>query len=84
MIQQNNTYLFRFEGGSQNLYSFDTDNIISYDVNFKPSDYIFEGRTEFYVPTFELSITVAVNETGKNPPLDAKIRSEERRVGKEC
>jgi Family of unknown function (DUF6169) len=69
----NNTYSFKFEGGYQNSYNFDTDNFISYDIKFKPSDYIFEGRTPFYVPTFELSITVAVNETGKNPPLDLRV-----------
>ena len=69
----NKHYTYKNAGGANNLYAFVTDNSITYEVKFKPSDYIFEGRTEFYIPTFELSITVAVNETGKNPPLDSKI-----------
>lgn len=69
----NNAYEYRVENEFKTKYSFDTDNLISYDVKFKPSDYIFEGRTEVYIPTFELSITVAINETGKNPPLDSRV-----------
>jgi Family of unknown function (DUF6169) len=73
IINKDNVYPFRFKGGEQSLYEFDTDNVISYDVRFKPCDYIFEGRVDFHVPTFELTIEVAVNETGKKPPLDPKI-----------
>jgi hypothetical protein len=69
----NKAYKFSFIGGTNNLYSFLTDNEITYEVKFKPCDYIFEGRTDFYVPTFELVIEVAINETGKNPPLDSRI-----------
>lgn len=72
-INNNQSYNFRFFGGSDNVYSFNTDNQISYSIKFKPCDYIFEGRTPFYVPTFELVIEVAINETGKNPPLDPRI-----------
>lgn len=72
-IVKENAYPFLFEGGFQNLYTFDTENVISYDIRFKPCDYIFEGRLDFHVPTFELVIEIAVNETGRNPPLDSKI-----------
>jgi hypothetical protein len=51
-IIKGDAYPFRFEGGFQNLYTFDTDNIISYDIRFKPCDYIFEGRLDFHVRIF--------------------------------
>jgi Family of unknown function (DUF6169) len=73
VISKDNIYSFRFKGGEQNVYEFDTDNLISYDVKFKPCDYIFEGRVNFHVPTFELVIEVAVNESGNKPPLDPRI-----------
>jgi hypothetical protein len=73
MFSNNSSYKFRIDDELKISYSFDTHNLISYDVKFKPSDYLFEGRTDFYMPTFELSITVAVNETGKNPPLDPRV-----------
>jgi hypothetical protein len=66
-------YKFSFIGGANNLYSFLTDHEITYEVKFKPCDYIFEGRTAFYVPTFELVIELANNDTGKKPPLDSRI-----------
>jgi hypothetical protein len=69
----NSPYNFILLGGIDNVYSFDTNNKIAYYVRFKPCDYIFEGRLDFYVPTFELVIEIAVNETGRNPPLDSKI-----------
>jgi Family of unknown function (DUF6169) len=66
-------YKFSFIGGANNLYSFLTDHEITYEVKFKPCDYIFEGRTAFYVPTFELVIELANNDTGNKPPLDPRI-----------
>lgn len=67
------SYDYKIADGKENLYAFVTDNSINYEITFRASDYIFEGRTDFYIPTFELSITVVINETGKNPPLDPRV-----------
>ncbi len=72
-VEKRNAYIHHFRGGIENLYTFVTDNKVSYDVKFKPSDYILENRTPFYVPAFELIIRVASNPNEKKSPLDPKI-----------
>ncbi|MEA5457802.1 DUF6169 family protein [Arcicella sp. LKC2W] len=62
-----------FLGGSDNVYGFETVNSIVYEVKFKPTSYIFESYLAFPIDAFEFVISVALNPTGKNPPLDAKI-----------
>ena len=72
-INWDNIYTFYSEEETRNLYTFETSNQISYEVKFKSCDYIFEGRTDFYIPTYELVIQVTINETGRKPPLDSRI-----------
>ncbi len=71
-VEKRNAYIHHFRGGIENLYTFVTDNKVSYDVKFKPSDYILENRTPFYVPAFELIIRVASNPNEKNRHLTQK------------
>ncbi|MGV3461705.1 MAG: DUF6169 family protein [Flavobacterium sp.] len=63
------TYPFLFIGGVNNSYTFETDNAIAYEIKFKPSPYLFSGN-EFSELIFEFVIDIAINESGKNPPLD--------------
>jgi Family of unknown function (DUF6169) len=67
------SYKYRFLGGKNNVYAFETDNQISYEVKFVPSGYIFEKGHPAYDYTFEFVISVVENNTGKNPPLDRKL-----------
>ena len=65
-------YEFVFVGGVNNSYGFVTSNAITYEVKFKPSDYLFnEPIVDDSV--FEFVIQIAENPTGKRPPLDKRI-----------
>lgn len=66
-------YSYDFIGGENNSYAFVTKIGIAYEIKFKPSDYInlFDAEVSKYI--FEFIIKVAINETGKNPPLDVNI-----------
>jgi hypothetical protein len=66
-------YDYKFLGGKNNIYAFETDNEISYEVKFVPSGYIFEEEHPARDFTYEFVIGVVENNTGKNPPLDKKI-----------
>ena len=67
------SYKYRFTGGKNNLYAFETDNGISYEIKFVPSGYIFPEGHPAQDYTYEFVIGVVENNTGKNPPLDKKI-----------
>lgn len=66
-------YKYDFIGGLNNSYVFETSRKIIYEIKFKPSDYInlFDAEVSKYI--FEFIIKVAINETGKNPPLDVNV-----------
>ncbi|QBN19377.1 DUF6169 family protein [Flavobacterium nackdongense] len=66
-------YDFIFLGGKNNSYVFETIRGIVYEIKFKPSSYInlFDENISDFI--FEFVIEVAINETGKNPPFDAKV-----------
>lgn len=66
-------YSYDFIGGENNSYAFVTKIGIAYEIKFKPSDYInlFDAEVSKYI--FEFIIKVAINETGKNPPLDVNV-----------
>ena len=66
-------YKYDFIGGLNNSYVFETSRKIIYEIKFKPSDYInlFDEEVSKYI--FEFIIKVAINETGKNPPLDVNV-----------
>ncbi len=66
-------YNYYFFGGVSNSYGFATDNQISYEVKFKPSDYLFEGSLPFAVTAFEFAIEIEENPDNISPPLDPKI-----------
>lgn len=65
-------YEFVFEGGKINAYTFQTEAGIAYVVSFKPTPYLFDN-TLYAENTYELSITVAVNPTGRSPVFDTKV-----------
>lgn len=73
MILNIEPYPFRFVGGKNNNYLFDTDSGITYEIKFVPSGYIWETNPFFKDFTFEFIIAILENNTGKNPPLDKKI-----------
>ena len=66
-------YDYKFIGGLNNSYVFETNASIIYEIKFKPSNYInlFDKNISEFI--FEFVIKVAVNDTGKNPPLDINI-----------
>lgn len=66
-------YDFVFVGGEKNTYSFQTIHGISYSATFKHTPYLFSENSDFSKNTYEFSLLVAVNLTGKNPPLDKAI-----------
>ena len=66
-------YDFYFGGGINNSYYFSTDLEIEYDIKFKDTSYIFDGRLDFDIQAFELVIEIKGNPTSIKPPLDSKI-----------
>jgi Family of unknown function (DUF6169) len=66
-------YDFLFVGGLFNSYVFQTKHGITYEVTFKSSGYLFEQHTLLRENTFEFSVLVAENLTGKTPPSDRLI-----------
>lgn len=65
-------YDFVFWGGINNTYSLQTQNRVTYEVIFKPSSYLFSDPL-YAQNTYELSIIVANNPTGKSPIFDTKV-----------
>jgi Family of unknown function (DUF6169) len=69
---QGEYYNFEFLGFKDNVYSFQTENGIIYEIKFKPTPYLF-GETSIFAPhSFEMIIEVAINPTSKNPIFDSK------------
>ena len=66
-------YDFSYLGGPFNSYFFQTKQGIIYEVTFKPSGYLFGEHTLLGKNTFEFSVLVAEDNTGKTPPGDALI-----------
>jgi hypothetical protein len=68
------SYPFFFDGGANNIYAFETDLGISYEVKFRPTNYLLGDETTPYANSiFEFIIEVAYNPLGKNPPLDKLV-----------
>jgi len=67
-------YPFYFAGGFDNVYAFETDLGISYEVKFKPSDYLLgDVKTEYSDYLFEFVIQLVYNPLKRNPPLDKLV-----------
>ena len=66
-------YNFNFAGGSQNSYFFDTLKGITYEIQFKPTPYLFGENFVLATEIVELVIKVVDNPTGRRPPLDSLI-----------
>ena len=72
MTQEAPTYKFSFLGDNENAYLFETTIGIIYQVKFTPTPYLF-GEGSFYGErTFELSLLVGHNPTGRPPVFDRK------------
>ena len=68
------SYKFFFEDGFYNSYFFETNDEIIYEVNFKPTPYLFGDEKSFFSDLiFEFSILVEFNPNHKLPALDSKI-----------
>ena len=63
-------YEFEFIGGSQNSYTFQTVNLIIYEIKFTPTPYLFGENSPFASHVYEFSIIVADNPTDTNPAFD--------------
>jgi Family of unknown function (DUF6169) len=67
-------YPFYFDGGANNVYAFETDLGISYEVKFKPTSYLLGDESTVYAHwIYEFIIEVVYNPLGKRPPLDRLI-----------
>ena len=67
-------YPFFFDGGENNVYAFETDLGISYEVKFRPSSYLLGNETTpFANHIYEFIIEIVYNPLGKSPPLDKLI-----------
>ena len=66
-------YDFLFIGGKQNTYTFITDLLITYEIQFKPTPYLFGDDFVLANEIVELVIKIANNPTGRQPPLDPLI-----------
>ena len=67
-------YLFYFDGGKDNVYTFETDLGISYEVKFRPTNYLLGDKTTVYANhIYEFIIELVFNPLDKNPPLDKLV-----------
>ena len=67
------SYNFDFAGGSYNSYLFVTLHHIVYEIQFKPTPYLFGEDFVLSDEIVELVIHVPENPTGRRPPFDALI-----------
>jgi hypothetical protein len=72
-LDLSDAYDFDFEGGVNNVYLFETDGGMRYQVKFVPSGYLWESNPFYADYTHEFAFFPIENNTGKNPPLDKKV-----------
>ena len=70
--QYQSEYKFEFVGADNNSYIFETDSKIIYEIQFKPTPYLFDASHEYAKFTFEFVIAVLYNPLQGRPPLDGK------------
>lgn len=68
--RQSSSYNFTFAGEAFNSYLFATLNNITYEIQFKPTPYLFGDDFVLADEIVELVIKVADNPTDRRPPLD--------------
>lgn len=66
-------YDFQFVGGQKNIYLFSTEKLILYEIQFKPTPYLFGYDFVLANEIVELVINVADNPTGRRPSFDVLI-----------
>ena len=66
-------YNFNFAGGIHNSYLFVTLKLITYEILFKPTPYLFGEDFVLSEEIVELVIKVAYNPLGRRPPFDLLI-----------
>jgi Family of unknown function (DUF6169) len=68
------SYPFYFDGGTNNVYAFETDLGISYEVKFRLTSYLLGDETTVYANSiYEFIIEIVFNPLDKNPPLDKLV-----------
>ncbi|MBD2751831.1 DUF6169 family protein [Spirosoma validum] len=67
------SYNFNFVGGPRNSYFFITLQQITYEIQFKPTPYLFGDDFVLADEIVELVIKVTNNPTGRTPSLDVLI-----------
>ncbi len=63
-------YEYKYEGGPNNIYSFETSRGFIYQISFTPTPYLFGEDSIHSKDTYELSLSVIFNPTDENPPFD--------------
>jgi len=66
-------YDYQWLGGPGNIYNFETQSGILYEVALKKTDYLFGLNSPFSEQTFEFSILVAHNPKKSNPGYDRLV-----------
>lgn len=67
-------YEFEFRGNLNNIYAFETDLGIVYEVKFRPTNYLLGDDTAPYANSiFEFIIELAYNPLNRNAPLDLLV-----------
>jgi hypothetical protein len=66
-------YPVTFAGGFFNAYFFQTQQGVIYEVQFTPSGYLFPNLPFLDAEVFEFSITIADNQSGRNPTSDPRM-----------
>ncbi len=71
-MKPSRAYPFRNIGGKNSTYGFITSNRVSYEVKFKPSEYLFGGETPFASFTYEFVI-IQLGDNSVKTRLDPRI-----------
>jgi hypothetical protein len=73
-------YDFEKVDSEENIYLFDTDFELSYEIIFKHTPYLFSSDKPYSDDTYEFSIIVIENPNHASPPFDNRIGSTIARI----
>jgi hypothetical protein len=73
-------YDFEKVDSEENIYLFDTDFGLSYEIIFKHTPYLFSSEKPYSNDTYEFSIIVIENPNHTSPPFDNRIGSTIARI----
>jgi Family of unknown function (DUF6169) len=62
-----------YTGRNNNEYTFNTESRVTYEVEFRPTPYLFDEGSAFLHHVVELIIRVSVNSVNQYPALDKRV-----------